>query len=84
MGLVSFFKNLLSKDTVEAIDDAVGDAVVVTGKALAQAEVDKAFYKLNDEAERIGDLNRRAAIQAGIVSLRVAVTAFIAAVGEGE
>ena len=84
MGLISFFKDLFSKDTVEALDDTLGDVVVVTGKALAQAEVDKALDDLAVEAAGIGDLNRRAAILAGIGSLRVAVTAFIAAVGEGE
>ena len=84
MGLVSFLKNLFSKDTVEALDDVLGDVAVVTGKALAQAEIDNAFDDLTAETAKIGDSERRLAIIAGITTLRAAVTAFIAAVGEGE
>jgi hypothetical protein len=84
MGIFSFFKGIFSKDTVEKIDDAVGEAIVETGKALAQAEVNKALDDLEAECQGIGDPGRRAAVLVGVGSLRVAVNALIASLGDAE
>lgn len=84
MGLIAFFKGLFSKDTVEKIDAAVGEIAVETGRAVAQAEVDRALDKLLDEAQQIGDPARRAAMVAAIASLRAAVTGLIATIGATE
>ena len=82
MGLVSFFKNLLSKDTVGALDDVLGDVAITAGQALAEAELRRALDDLEVEAEKIGDPSRRAVVLTGIAALRLAATTLIATIGE--
>lgn len=78
-----FFKKLFSSESVEKMTDAVADAAIVTGKALAEAELQKALDKLVENATGIGDPERRAAVMAGIASLRLALTAYVEAIGAG-
>lgn len=79
-----FFKKLFSSDAVEKVTEAVADAAITTGKALAEVEVQKALDKLVEDASGIGDPDRRAAVLAGVATLRAAISAYIATIGTTE
>ena len=80
--MFKFFKRLFSKDTVEAIDDAVGDVAFEAGRAFAEAELQRALNNIDGEAAAIGDPSRRAAVLDGVAAIRRAATALIAAISE--
>lgn len=80
--LMSFFSWLFGGDSAKKVGEAVLDAAVLTGKALAEAEMNKAIDDLEVEVRAIENPERRTALLAGIASLRVAGAALIAAIGE--
>ena len=82
LGIFSKFFGMFSSKTAERIGEAVADAAVVTGTELARTEATGQLDKLFETATRVQNPETRAALLAGIASLRASFEVIIASVGQ--